>query len=79
MGREAEALRSQKATLASNAEIVQRKHYEERFKEFLGAQNFGEALRIARHVIEHFPKSPQAAALRDQIPALEQRAAGQTP
>jgi len=78
IGREAEALRAQKATLASNAEIVQRKHYEERFKEFLGAQQFADALRIAKHVIEHFPRSPQAAALRDQIPALEQRAAGQS-
>ena len=78
VGREADALRNQKETLASNAEIVQRKHYEERFKDLIGGQQFVEALRIARHVIEHFPRSPQATALRDQIPALEKRADGQT-
>ncbi|MCH8149477.1 MAG: hypothetical protein IH987_16090, partial [Planctomycetes bacterium] len=78
VGREAEALRSQKATLATNAEIVQRKQYEEKFKELIGGHHFADALRIARHVIEHFPRSPQAQALREQIPILEQRVAGQT-
>ena len=78
VGREAEALRMQKATLATNAEIVQRKQYEEKFKELIGGHHFADALRIARHVIEHFPRSPQAHALREQIPILEQRVAGQT-
>lgn len=78
VGREAEALRSQKATLATNAEIVQRKQYEEKFKELISGHHFADALRIARHVIEHFPRSPQAHALREQVPILEQRVAGQT-
>ena len=78
VGREADALRSQKATLDANAEIVQRKQYEEKFKELISGQHFADALRIARHVIEHFPRSPQAQALREQVPILERRVAGQT-
>jgi hypothetical protein len=70
---EAESLRGQIATLRANAEIVQRRQYEERFKEHLRGRQFDEALRIARLVVEQFPSSPQAEALRPQVAALEQR------
>jgi len=73
---EAEALSEQIATLRANAEIQQRKHYEDRFKELIGGKQYEEALRIAHHVIEHFPGSPQAAALRAQVPVLQKRLAG---
>ena len=73
---EAEALSEQIATLRANAEIQQRKHYEDRFKELISGKQYEEALRIARHVIEHFPGSPQATALRAQVPVLQKRLAG---
>lgn len=75
--REAEALRRQMDTLRTNAEIVQRKHFEKRFKEFISGEHYADALRIARHVVEQFPQSPQARALRDQIPVLEKRVLGE--
>jgi hypothetical protein len=73
---EAEALREQVGTLRANAEIQQRKHYEDRFKELISGRQYDEALRIARHVIEHFPGSPQAEALREQVPVLQKRLVG---
>ncbi len=73
---EADALRAQLPTLRANVEISTRKHYENRFKELVSGRQYPEALRIARHVIEHFPGSPQAAALQQQIPALERRVTG---
>ena len=76
--RESEALRRQMDTLRTNAEIVQRRQYEKRFKEFLSGQHYADALRIARHVVEQFPQSPQAHALRDQIPILEKRVSGES-
>ena len=74
--RETQALRQQLSTLRTNAEILQRKQYEAKFKELIGTQQYDEALRIAKHVVEHYPESPQAQALRDQIPVLEKRATG---
>ncbi len=74
--RETEALHQQLSTLRTNAEILQRKQYEAKFKELIGAQQYDEALRIARHVVEHYPESPQAQALRDQIPVLEKHVTG---
>jgi hypothetical protein len=70
---EAEALRAQIDTLKTNAEIQQRKQYETRFKELVHTHRYTEALRLARHVVGQFPDSPQAGALRAQIPALEKR------
>lgn len=72
---EAEGLRGQLPTLRQNAEIAERKRYEGRFKELIGLRNYAEALRVAKHVIERFPGSPQATALRDQMPALERKMA----
>jgi len=73
---EADALREEVPTLRANAEILQRKQYEVKFKELISSRHYREALRIAKHVVDQFPKSPQALALRDQIPLLEKRAAG---
>jgi len=73
---EAETLRAQMATLRANAEILKRKQYESKFKEFVSTHHYPEALRIAKHVVSQFPDSPQAHALRDQIPLLEKRIAG---
>ncbi|TWT44286.1 hypothetical protein RAS1_06960 [Phycisphaerae bacterium RAS1] len=71
---EADALRDQLATLRDNAEIQTRKRMETDIRELTRAQRFGEALHLARGLIERYPNSPQAAALRQQLPRLEQRA-----
>jgi hypothetical protein len=73
---EAETLRSQIGTLTANAEIQQRKQYEAKFKELINGHRYAEALRLAKRVIEQFPDSPQANALRPQIPAIEKRVTG---
>ncbi len=73
---EARALRSQIRTLEVNAEIHERKQYESRFKELLSNQQYAAALRVAQVVVHRFPASPQAQALRDQIPALEKKLTG---
>ena len=73
---EAESLQGQIATLRENAEIQARKQYETRIHQYVRGKDFAEALRLARHVVETFPHSPQAEALRKQIPALERRVAG---
>ncbi|MHC4092367.1 MAG: hypothetical protein ACYSVY_19200 [Planctomycetota bacterium] len=70
---EAHTLQVEIQTLRGNAEIQRRKQYEVQIKEHLRAQRFADALRLARHVIETFPQSPQANVLRKQIPALERR------
>jgi len=75
---EAENLRDQIETLRANAEIHQRRQYETRFKDLIANGRYGEALRLARLVIERFPSSPQADALRGQVPLLERRAAIET-
>jgi len=63
-------------TLRQNAEIQRRKRYEAQFKEYVRARRLPEALRLAKHVVETFPNSPQAEVLRKQIPVLERRAGG---
>ena len=68
---EAETLRMQLETLKANAEIQQRKQYEERFKDLVAAKHYLEALRLAQAVIAQYPDSPQAHALRTQVPILE--------
>ncbi|MFQ5589586.1 MAG: hypothetical protein ACE5HE_00345 [Phycisphaerae bacterium] len=70
---EADALKGRIETMRSNAEIVRRKQFETKFKELIAAHNYPEALRIAKHVVDQYPESPQSAALRDQIPLLERR------
>jgi len=70
---EADVLRKRTEDLRHNAEIQQRKNYENRFRELIGMQEFKEALRIANHLVDQFPDSPQALALRPQIQALQQR------
>ena len=75
-GNEAEALGDQMPTLRANAEIHQRKQYEAKLKLLVEAGRYAEALRLAKLVVDRYPTSPQALALRDQIPLLEKRANG---
>lgn len=71
---EADALRQQLPTLTENAEIQTRQRMEAEVRELLHEHRYEEAVRIARAIVEQYPKSPQAAVLREQLPRLEQKA-----
>jgi outer membrane protein assembly factor BamD (BamD/ComL family) len=64
---EAHELRLQLPTLRANAEIQERQELEAQIRNLLKEHRFAEARRIANQVIEQYPDSPQAHALREQI------------
>jgi len=70
----ARLIREKLPTLRANAEIETRQHAERDIKELIRRHRYGEALERARDLIEKYPTSPQAEALRGQIPRLQQRA-----
>lgn len=73
---EAQELRNQLPTVRANAEIQRRQEMEAEIRTLIKEHRLSEALRIANELIAHYPDSPQAHALREQIlPRLEQRAA----
>lgn len=72
---EAQELRTQLSTLKANVEIQKRHEMENEIRELIKAQRFVQALHIAHDLIDRYPDSPQAHALRDQIPRLELKAA----
>lgn len=72
---EAEALRQQLPTLVENAEIHTRQQMEQHFRDLMNDHLYGEALDVAHEFIDRYPNSPQAAALRPQLPRLERLAA----
>jgi outer membrane protein assembly factor BamD (BamD/ComL family) len=73
---EAHELRTQLPTLRANAEIQKRQELEAQIRTLLKEHRFSDALQIANTLIEQYPDSPQAHALREQIlPRLEQKAA----
>lgn len=71
---EAEAVKAQMDTLAENAEIQHRQKIELTIKDMVKRQRFAEAIELAEEIIRDYPQSPQAAALRDQLPRLKERA-----
>jgi outer membrane protein assembly factor BamD (BamD/ComL family) len=73
---EAEALRSQLRILEANAEVRERQRMEAGIRDLLARQRYEEAVRQARALIARYPHSPQAAVLHDQLPRLEEKAAG---
>lgn len=70
---EAQGLRMDLPTMRANLEIKKRKQMESRCQELIKERHYDEALEIARDVIRTYPSSPQAAALRELIPKLEQK------
>jgi outer membrane protein assembly factor BamD (BamD/ComL family) len=72
---EAQELRLQIPTLKANVEIQKRHEMENEIRELVKAQQFARALHIAHDLVDRYPDSPQAHALRDQIPRLELKAA----
>ncbi len=72
---EAINLRTQLTQLRGNAEVEERKQLEEEIKELVHRRRFHEALDLAGKVIDTYPTSPQAKALREQIPRMREAAA----
>lgn len=72
---EADTVKPQLETLRANAEIQERQTLESQIKELIKRHRFAEAVELANKVIERYPTSPQADALRSQLPRLETKAA----
>ncbi|MBK8915792.1 MAG: tetratricopeptide repeat protein [Phycisphaerales bacterium] len=70
---EADALRAQMATLRENAEIYHRQQMEISIREHIRRHDYQSALRMAQDLIERYPNSPQANALRGQVGKLLER------
>lgn len=71
---ESEGLRMELPTLEGNAEIEARQRLEARIMEYARNGRYIEAVDLARKVIEEYPDSPQAEALRSQLERLEELA-----
>ncbi len=71
---ESEALLLQIPTLESNAEIEHRQQLEAEIMDLVRHGRYIEAAELARRMIEKYPDSPQADALRSQLGRLEQLA-----
>jgi outer membrane protein assembly factor BamD (BamD/ComL family) len=76
---EAEALRLQLPTLQENVEIQTRQRAEARIRELVKQGRFDVALHSAHELIDRYPNSPQAEALRGQLAKLHQRAIAMGP
>lgn len=71
---EASALRGQMDELNRNADIEVRREMEARIIECTRQNKHREAYELARALLEQYPESPQAVALKDQIDKLRERA-----
>lgn len=71
---DAEILRQQLPVLRENAEIQTRQRMEHEIRELVKQQRFDAAIRVGREVLQRFPSSPQAHALREQLPRMEHKA-----
>ncbi len=71
---EAQIIRDKLDTLRENAEIEVRKDLELQYKELYQSHRYIEALALAQDVISRYPNSPQAKALREQLPQLMSKA-----
>ena len=78
-GPDTEALRAQIETLEANADIQARQAVERQIKQYVQQQQYWDALALARRMISEYPLSPQANALRGQLPRLEELARRQQP
>ena len=60
--------------LTANADIQSRQALEQQLKELVRQHQYWDALALARRIISEHPLSPQASALRGQLPRLEELA-----
>jgi len=74
---EAAGIEDQIPTLTENANIEKRQQLEEQIRDLIRRRNFLQAQELAGHVIETYPDSPQANALRGQLAKLKKLAADQ--
>ncbi|MDM8005040.1 MAG: hypothetical protein QUV05_02655 [Phycisphaerae bacterium] len=78
-GPDTDVLRNQLPTLEANAEIQSRQTLERYIKQYIQKQQYWDALALARRILNEYPLSPQANALRGQIGRLEELARRQAP
>ena len=78
-GPDTDALKGQLPTLEANAEIQSRQTLERYIKQYIQKQQYWDALALARRILNEYPLSPQANALRGQIARLEELARRQAP
>lgn len=71
---ESAMLKGQMAELLRNADIETRREMEAQIIEFTKQNRHKEAYEVAQTLMEQFPESPQAVALRDQIDKLREKA-----
>lgn len=74
VGMDSDALRQQLDTLKANAEIEIRQQLERHIKEYITRKDYWSAMELGRRIIAEYPFSPQATALRTQLPRLEELA-----
>ena len=74
---DAATIEEQLVTLPQNAEIEKRQQLEDRIRDLVQQHNFVQAEELARHVIATYPDSPQAQALAQQLPRLQELAGQQ--
>ncbi len=73
-GVDTDALQQQLDTLKANAQIEIRQQLERHIKEYVARKDYWDALELARRIITEYPFSPQASALRMQLPRIEELA-----
>lgn len=71
---EAEAFLMQIPMLESNAQIEHRQQLEAQIMDYAKHGRYIEAVDLARQLIQRYPGSPQAEALKSQLPRLEELA-----
>ena len=72
---DARSIHSQIETLEFNAGVEIRQELEEQIKVLVGKGEFADAVELANQLIVRYPDSPQADALRNQLPRLRDRIA----
>lgn len=72
---EAELVRAQMHTLEENARIEEVRRMRDEIREMLARRRYGEALELARRVVERFPETTAATELREQLSRLKDLAA----
>jgi hypothetical protein len=71
---EAQSVRGKMDTLRDNAEIEIRRDLEEQLKELMRTHRYIEGLALAQDIIAKYPNSPQAKALKEQLPQMMSKA-----
>ena len=72
---EADAIRARMPTLTDNARIEEVRELRDRIRDLIERRRYGEALHLARDVVERFPATAAAAELTEQMSRLEALAA----